>query len=56
MIIEQGKLNKKEEILVVYDKENNVVIESTEKIVTMPDTSDSAVINSGGESDGTRSL
>ena len=39
----------------VYDKDGKVVIESSEKTITMPDTSDFAKINPHGESDGTRS-
>lgn len=42
--------------IMVYNNENKVVIESTVKTITMPDTSDSAIINPEGESDGTRSF
>ncbi len=38
----------------VYNKEGKVVIESKEKTITMPDTSDSSKINPSGNSDGTR--
>ena len=41
--------------IMVFNNEGKVVIESTEKIITMPDTSDSAIIDPEGESDGTRS-
>ena len=39
----------------VYNKEGKVVVESSEKTVTMSDTFDSAKINPQGESGGTRS-
>ena len=42
--------------IMVYNSENKLVIESTVKTITMPDTSDSAIINPEGESDGTRSF
>ena len=40
--------------ITVKDRENKVVIVSTEKQFTMPDLSDSATVNTEGESDGTR--
>ncbi len=42
-------------IMIVYDANGDVVMESNEKVIVMPDTSDSAAIDSEGTSDGTRS-